>query len=87
MGLQDPPLCSRDVVCRYQKELWDLIEHPEASTAAHIVSYISMMFVVVSTIGMSLNTMPGLKVFNICACSMQYVVFCCLLIDCLIGFY
>jgi hypothetical protein len=63
-SLQDPPLCSRDVVCRYQKELWDLIEHPDASTAAHIVSYISMMFVVVSTIGMSLNTMPGLKVSN-----------------------
>ncbi len=63
MGLQDPPLCSSNiVVCRYQKELWDLIEHPDASTAAHIVSYISMMFVVVSTIGMSLNTMPGLKV-------------------------
>jgi potassium voltage-gated channel Shab-related subfamily B protein 1 len=52
-------------VCRYQKELWDLIEHPDASTAAHIVSYISMMFVVVSTIGMSLNTMPGLKVLII----------------------
>jgi potassium voltage-gated channel Shab-related subfamily B protein 1 len=63
-SLQDLPLCSRDIVCRYQKELWDLIEHPDASTAAHIVSYISMMFVVVSTIGMSLNTMPGLKVFN-----------------------
>jgi hypothetical protein len=62
-------------VCRYQKELWDLIEHPEASTAAHIVSYISMMFVVVSTIGMSLNTMPGLKVFIVCAC----VAICCFL--------
>ena len=29
-----------------------------------MVSYISMMFVIVSTIGMSLNTMPGLKVVD-----------------------
>ena len=57
-------------VARYQKELWDLIEHPDTSTAAHIVSYISMMFVVVSTIGMSLNTMPGLKVNYI------YLMYC-----------
>ena len=49
---------------RFQKCIWDLIEHPESSQAANIVSYISMMFVVVSTIGMSLNTLPGLKVLD-----------------------
>ena len=38
------------------------MEHPESSTTANIVSFISMMFVIVSTIGMALNTMPGLKV-------------------------
>ena len=41
--------------------MWDLIEHPESSLAANLVSYISMMFVIVSTVGMALNTMPGLK--------------------------
>ena len=49
---------------RFQKCIWDLIEHPESSQTANIVSYISMMFVVVSTIGMSLNTLQGLKVIN-----------------------
>ena len=38
------------------------MEHPESSSTANIVSFISMMFVIVSTIGMALNTMPGLKV-------------------------
>ena len=40
------------------------MEHPESSSTANIVSYISMMFVIVSTIGMALNTMPGLKVLS-----------------------
>ena len=52
------------MIIRYQKCIWDLIEHPESSKAAHMVSYISMMFVLVSTVGMSLNTMPGLKVLD-----------------------
>ena len=43
--------------------MWDLVEHPESSCAANLVSFISMMFVIVSTIGMALNTMPGLKVW------------------------
>ena len=47
---------------RNQKCLWDIIEHPETSGAAQFVSYMSMFFVIVSTIGMSLNTMPALKV-------------------------
>ena len=49
---------------RYQKCLWDLIEKPESSQAANIVSVISMMFVLVSTVGMSLNTLQGLKVLD-----------------------
>ena len=44
--------------------MWDIIEHPETSGAAQFVSYMSMFFVIVSTIGMSLNTMPALKVLE-----------------------
>ena len=44
--------------------IWDLLEHPDSSCTANIVSYISMMFVIVSTVGMALNTMPGLKVID-----------------------
>jgi len=49
---------------RYQKCLWDLIEHGESSPAANVVSWISMMFVVVSTIGMCVNTIVALKVLD-----------------------
>lgn len=51
-------------ISRFQKCVWDLMEHPESSCAANFVSFISMMFVIVSTIGMALNTMPGLKVMD-----------------------
>ena len=50
------------ILFRYQKCIWDLIEHPDTSGAAHIISLVSMMFVIVSTIGMSLNTMPATRV-------------------------
>ena len=44
--------------------MWDLIEHPDSSQAAKFVSSISMMFVLVSTVGMSLSTIEGLKVVD-----------------------
>ena len=50
------PLLTR-ILNRYQGLIWDLIEHPESSTAANIVSYIAMSFVLISTVVMSLNTM------------------------------
>jgi potassium voltage-gated channel Shab-related subfamily B member 1 len=46
---------------KYQKCLWDLIEKPHTSFAAKIISVISIAFVVVSTIGMTLNTMPAIQ--------------------------
>merc|ERR1711892_808130 len=54
---EDAPEIFRDnCIGRYQKCLWDLIEKP--------VSSISMMFVLVSTVGMTLNTIQGLKVLD-----------------------
>ena len=41
--------------------LWDLIEKSESSKAAEIVSVISTVFVGVSIVGMTVNTMPDLQ--------------------------
>ena len=46
---------------KYQRCLWDLIEKPHTSLAAKTISCISIAFVVVSTIGMTLNTMPAIQ--------------------------
>ena len=45
----------------YQKFLWDLLEKPDTSLGAKAMSSISMLFVVISTIGMILNTMPAFQ--------------------------
>jgi len=49
---------------KYQKGLWDLMEKPDTSVAAKAVSFISFIFVVVSTVGMTLNTMPSMRHSN-----------------------
>ena len=41
--------------------LWDLIEKPETSRAAEVISNISIIFVVISTVGMVMATMPELE--------------------------
>ena len=41
--------------------MWDLLEKPDTSGAAKAMSSISMLFVVISTIGMILNTMPAFQ--------------------------
>ena len=46
---------------KYQICLWDLIEKPETSKAAQMISNISILFVVISTVGMVLATMPELE--------------------------
>ena len=45
----------------YQKYLWDLMEKPDTSMAAKAMSSISMLFVVISTFGMVLNTMHAFQ--------------------------
>ena len=49
------------VFAPYQKCLWDLMEKPDTSKTAKAVSFISFIFVLVSTIGMTLNTMPSVQ--------------------------
>lgn len=45
----------------YQKCIWDLMEKPDTSRTAKVISFISFVFVVVSTIGMTLNTLPSIQ--------------------------
>ena len=45
----------------YQKALWDLFEKPQSSLPAKLISLLSIILVLVSTLGMCLNTLPWLQ--------------------------
>eukprot|EP00090_Calanus_glacialis_P011015 TRINITY_DN19509_c0_g1_i1.p1 TRINITY_DN19509_c0_g1~~TRINITY_DN19509_c0_g1_i1.p1 ORF type:complete len:662 (-),score=160.28 TRINITY_DN19509_c0_g1_i1:257-2242(-) len=46
---------------QYQKALWDLFEKPQSSFCAKLISLLSIGLVLVSTVGMCLNTFPWMQ--------------------------
>lgn len=57
---EEPDVFPQTQCGNYMRFLWDLMEKPETSLAARIVSFISISFIIISTIGMTLNTIPSI---------------------------
>lgn len=47
---------------KLRKSIWDLMENPQTSRAARAIAFVSIFFVVVSSVTLTLNTIPELQV-------------------------
>ena len=58
---KDEPDVYPDNICgRYMRFIWELMEKAETSFAAKCVNFISLSFILISTVGMTLSTIPAI---------------------------
>eukprot|EP00090_Calanus_glacialis_P008953 TRINITY_DN17274_c0_g1_i1.p1 TRINITY_DN17274_c0_g1~~TRINITY_DN17274_c0_g1_i1.p1 ORF type:complete len:566 (-),score=77.28 TRINITY_DN17274_c0_g1_i1:155-1852(-) len=62
--VEEPEFFRPGTLGRIQKCLWDLFEKPHTSIGARIVAIISIAFIVISTVVLTLNTLPYFQVVD-----------------------
>jgi hypothetical protein len=60
--VEEPEFFRPGTVGRIQKCLWDLFEKPHTSPGARVVALVSIAFIVISTVVLTLNTLPYFQV-------------------------